>query len=190
MSSFFPIVRDRILQSCLEEGRKQEIRQILLHGKPSDAELAVLFGVMNIRASWSLLGRDDPIAEILRGAHVRVWDDGSRYEDWKQLPGVQPRPSSHPSDGTQYHVDGPLVHTALFGKIGNLTWLQLENHSVGITNIPGHALDYIKYISTRKNQGPYGSSRYIDSRPMRVFPHTYWRVFNDAPPSGDMGSIG
>jgi hypothetical protein len=189
MSSFFPIVRDRIRQSCLEEDRKREVWQNLFHA--NDDELAVLFGVMNIRATWSLTGRDDPIAEILRGAHVRIWDDGSRYEDWKRLPTAEVRPfSSHRSDDTQYHVDGLLVHTALFGRIDNVTWLQLENHAAGIRHVIGHVFDYFDYASTLKNQGPYGSSRYIESRPMIVYPLAYWRVFNDAPPSGDMGSIG
>jgi hypothetical protein len=184
MSSFSSVVQQRIRASSLDEKRKQEALGKLAHA--NDDEIAVLFGVMNIRASWVLRGRHDPIAELLKGAHLLIWDSGARYDDWRRLPSAKSRISSHRSDGTQYHVDGPLVHTVLFGRLGDRTWLQLENHPVGV----GHGVDYVKYKISNENQGPYGSSPYLDKRPIEVHPRTYWRELGDFPTTGLDRSIG
>jgi hypothetical protein len=63
-------------------------------------------------------------------------------------------------------VDGPFVHTVLFGQIDNRTWLQLEGHPQGF----GHVVDWFKYKFTGENQGPYGSSRHHDNQPFEFRP--------------------
>lgn len=141
-------------------------RKKLLHNlhRANPDEIAILANLMKIKDAQR------SFREILSGAHVTIFDFGERYKAWKALKSADSRPSSHPSDGTQYHVDGPFCHTILFGKRGSLTWLQLENHSVGIRQIAGHAVDFIKYQATRENQGPYGSSRHTDNRPLYYLP--------------------
>ncbi len=111
---------------------------------------------------------------------LRIQDSGRRYDDWKRLT-TDSRPSSHPSDVPAYQVKGPLVHAALFGQIGDRTWLQLEGNPLDARHFFGHAYDLFAYAFTQKNQGPYGSSRYIDSRPLEVQPRLYWREIGDFP---------
>jgi hypothetical protein len=179
MYRYFSDVLDHIQKSSLEDKAKQEVVKNSYHA--SDAELEILFSVMNIRAYWVLQRRGgDKIAEILKGAHVRIQDSGRRYDDWKRL-SDDPRPSSHPSDVQAYQVKGPLVHAALFGQIGDRTWLQLEGNPLDVRHFFGHAYDFFAYTFTHENQGPYGSSRYIDTRPLEVQPRTYWREIGDFP---------
>jgi hypothetical protein len=129
-------------------------------------EVDILTGIFEIPEAQRFTG------EIFRGAHVRICDKGARYDDWKTLPSADTRRSSHDSDGAQYHVDGPLAHTILFGKFGNRTWLQLEAHPMyDLVNIAGHFIDYFKYRASGENQGPYGSSpRAEKNRPIEIQP--------------------
>jgi hypothetical protein len=84
MRIFSSIILQRIQSSSLEADRKKKVIGNL--GHPNDDEIAILFGVMNIRAIWILHGRHDPIAEILKGGHVRIFDFGHLYDQWKSLP--------------------------------------------------------------------------------------------------------
>ena len=147
------------IQACdLDEDEKRTALRNLKHAHVDETD--ILYGVFEIRATWRFT------AEILKGAHVRIFDMGARYDDWKSFPSASTRRSSHHSDGPQYHVNGPLVHTVLFGKIGNWTWLQLEGDPQGFS----HVIDWLKYSITRKNQGPYGSSHYVENRPIQILP--------------------
>jgi hypothetical protein len=164
--SRFPIrdsVMARIQASDLGHSEKAEALGKL--PRATLAELEILWGVFEIKDTWRRAG------EIFRGAHLRIFDQGARYDDWRKIPTARTRRSSHASDGAQFHVDGPLVHTVLFGRIGNFTWLQLEGAPQGLA----HVADFFKYKFTGKNQGPYGSSPHVDSRPIQVQelrPHT------------------
>lgn len=149
----------RIRFSDLDEDPKQEALKNLL--RASDTETAILADIFMVPNTWQYT------AEILRGAYLRVHDCGALFCAWKTLPGANSRPSLHHSDGAQYHVDGPFVHTALFGKISDRTWIQLEGHSLWS---PFHYTDWIKYHITHENQGPYGSSPYRESRPLEFLP--------------------
>jgi hypothetical protein len=161
-------VTRRIQDSDLDDEEKRKALRNLIHATPDETD--ILCGVFEIRDTWRFAG------EILRGAHVRIFDMGARYDDWKKLPSADTRRSSHHSDGPQYHVNGPLVHTVLFGKIGNRTWLQLEGNPQGF----GHVIDWIKYSVTHENQGPYGSSRHVENRPIEIMP-TQPRVVQTRP---------
>ena len=153
-----------IQYSDLDEDEKREALDNY-HRATAD-EIDILHAIFNDPATWTWVG------EILRGAHARIVDKGARYDDWTTLPSADTRSSSHHSDGPQYHVDGPLVHTLLFGKFGNCTWVQLERHPLyDVVNIVGHAIDWIKYETADENQGPYGSSGHIEgNRPIVILP--------------------
>ena len=156
MGNSFTFLKTRIEASDLEEERK---RVALSNLKRSNFdERVILQGILETKAAWAFAG------EILRGAHVRIFDMGARYNDWSGLSTAGTRRSSHASDGLQYRVNGPLVSTVLFGKIGNWTWVQLEGHPQGLD----HVIDWVKYSLTKKNQGPYGASSHVENRPVQI----------------------
>jgi hypothetical protein len=118
---------------------------------------------------------NDELKQILGGAHVRLKDGGVTYETWvKTMETKQKRVSSHPSSSDQYGIRGPFVKELLFSKIEEngetYTWFQLENHPVKFGHYIRHMWDYVVYKATRNNQGPYGSSPAIDSRPIILDP--------------------
>ncbi len=142
-------------------------RKQLLHNlnRANPHEITILANLMKIKDAQR------SFREVLSGAHVTIFDLGERYYVWKALKSADARRSSHPSDGAQYHVDGPFCHTILFGKRGSLTWLQLEDHPLGgVKNFVGHTTDWVKYSVTHKNRGPYGSSSHTDNKPLYYLP--------------------
>lgn len=156
-------VLQRIAASDLSAKAKREATNNALRSYTDETD--ILYSVFQIKATWRFVG------EIFKGAHVRIFDFGARYNEWKQLKRAGTRRSSHRSQGPQYHVDGPLVHTVLFGFIDNQTWLQLENHpNGGLGNFVGHFFDFVKYGVFKENQGPYGASRYVENRPILIQP--------------------
>lgn len=129
-------------------------------------EIDILAGLFDGPDSWKHFG------EIFRGGYVRIIDKGARYDDWKTLPSASTRYSSHDSEGDQYHIDGPLSHTILFGKFGPWTWLQLENSTThGLYNLAVHGIDFVKYKLSGENQGPYGTSNHSEKNaPLVIHP--------------------
>ncbi len=148
-------LQQMISKSDLANDQKQKALLNVKRAAPDEADvLRVLFEVPEIQRF---------VGEVLRGAYVRIGDQGARYDDWKQMPSAKSRHSSHSSDGDQYHIDGPLSHTILFGKVKNGTWVQLERHPIDdLVNIAGHLIDYAKYRFRSKNQGPYGESAHSE----------------------------
>lgn len=58
-----------------------------------------------------------------------------------------------------------------FGDIDELSWFQLEkNPIVDFKSFLGHAVDYLRYKFTGKQQGPYGSSHHVDTTPVIITP--------------------
>jgi hypothetical protein len=175
------IVSQRIQTSTLEPDEKRKALSNFGHAQPDEIE--ILFDVLDLRSNW-LLARGVPIdpresnssvpdrrtGAVLRGAHLRIRDDGAHYDRWRNLKSADSRHSSHQSEGQQYHVDGALVHTALFGKLSPWTWLQLERHPWDFRHSFGHAWDAIRYKFTGDNYGPYGTSPYTDSRYIEIMP--------------------
>jgi len=160
------VILSRLIQeSDLAEDEKRKAHHIALRAAPDEAD--ILRGVFAIPEAVKFVG------EIFRGAHVRISDKGARYDDWKTLPTADTRSSSHQSDGDQYHVDGPLTHTILFGKFSSWTWLQLEGHPIqDVVSFFGHMYDYIKYRRSGDNQGPYGASPHAEKHDPLVIPAT------------------
>ncbi len=176
------LVAQRIQTSTLEPDEKR--KALSNFGHANACELEILWDVLDLHGMW-LLARGVPIdpresnhsvpdrrtGAVLTGAHLRIRDDGARYDHWKSLNSADTRHSSHPSEGKQYHIDGSLVHTALFGKLSPWTWLQLERHPWDFRHSFGHAWDAIRYKFTGRNYGPYGTSPYTDSRYIEILPH-------------------
>lgn len=152
-----------IQESNLAEDQKRKARHNLRRATPDEVD--ILARLFEPPESWKFAG------QIFRGAHVRIYDKGARYDDWKTLPTAGTRSSSHQSVGDQYHVDGPLTHTILFGKFSGWTWLQLENHPIqDVVSFVGHMVDYINYKRSGDNQGPYGSSPHAEHSNPLVIP--------------------
>ncbi len=159
-------LRWHILNSDLAESEKRKAIRNITRSKPD--EIDVVARLFEPPECWKLVG------EILRGAYVRISDKGARYDDWKSLPTADTRRSSHRSVGDQFHIDGPLSHTILFGKFDIWTWVQLERHSMSdVVNIIGHGIDFFRYWRSgrTRNQGPYGTSLHSENRdPLIVLP--------------------
>lgn len=116
--------------------------------------------------------RADHFKEMLMGAHIRLDDKGTTYGAWKKIDGIKTRMSSHASDGEQFSIKGSLIKEMLCGDITEdgkkFTWYQLENHPVSFGSIGRHMIDYVKYKIFKANQGPYGSSRITDKKPLMI----------------------
>ncbi len=171
------------------------IKQITqaLNNNPSQDELSIFQDIINIINNISPLSNADNgclngcefLIAILKGAHVHI-NDADFYYNWGKLSDGYKRISSHPSKKNcpQYSINGPWLHTILFGIVTNkesqdLTFFQLENSAFGA--IPGcgyremlrqnaiHAIDYVKYKARGLNQGPYGQSEFKDKNPILLF---------------------
>jgi hypothetical protein len=130
----------------------------------------------------------EQISEIFSGAHVRIRDNGMAYAQWLAFQKKQTRISSHPSETTQYSLQGQVVSEMLFGTVKEVnefgeelfySWFQLERHPFNKNpfNVVAHGIDYLKYKITGKNQGPYGSSIYTDKNPIILDPIHDQQVF-------------
>lgn len=140
-------------------------KTIDLLNRANPDEIKILADVMRITSAQQYFG------EVMRGAHVEIVDGHAAYHAWRTLRTSKSRSSSHQSDGTQYQVVGPFCHTILFGKRRDVTWLQLEEHPWGgVKNGILHAVDFVQYKISGKNQGPYGSSSYVEKHPLRFQP--------------------
>lgn len=157
------ILLERLIRAYIESDYLVKALNYLQWGKPD--EISIIGNLMRNREAWPYF------ADVMAGAHVEIVDQHARYHAWCKLRTRYPRPSSHPSVGTQYAVDGPFCHTILFGMRRNVTWMQLERHPYGgVKNTILHGLDWWKYGQTKRNQGPFGTSEYIDTRPVRIIP--------------------
>lgn len=126
----------------------------------------------------------DAFFEVLNGAYVLLEDNGSFYDSWKGKQGLRPRISSHESapNTKQFSFQGNLVKEALFSEViskegrnrKTRSWIQLErtpfiqgkNPITIVRDFFSHTFDYLRYKYTRKNQGPFGSSRYTEAYPL------------------------
>lgn len=138
-------------------------RMLNLLNRANPDEITILASIMHDRPAQSFFG------DVMSGAHVELVDGHSRYHAWRALKTAKPRPTLHQTEGKAYQLVGPLCHAILFGKRRDVTWVQLENHpwGGGIKNRIMHTIDWRNYHATEKNQGPYGSSIYVESYPLR-----------------------
>jgi len=159
-------VLGRLIQnSDLAADEKQKAAHNWLRATPDEGDI--------LRTVFEIAEAQKFVGEIFRGAHVRIGDKGARYDDWKTLPTADTRHSSHQSNGDQFHVDGPLSHTILFGKFSGWTWLQLEGHPIqDVVSFFGHMIDYVRYKRSGNNQGPYGESPHAEHHDPLIIPAT------------------
>lgn len=143
--------------------------------RPKSSELVILQDILEMLHTAPLdeKERANFLADILKGAHVHVIDEGAFYAKWSQM-NAKARISSHRSkiDSIQYGISGPWIHEILFGVVdyedADATFFQLENSPYGreIINSIKHIMDYLKYKVRGKNQGPYGESEHKDNNPI------------------------
>jgi hypothetical protein len=143
-----------IVNADLDDDNKQDALNNV--ARATADELYILEDIFGSAAAWPWAG------EIFSGAHLRVHDGAARYNDWRTLRSADTRHSSHRSTGPQFHIDGPLTHTVLFGWVNDWTWFQLERHT---SDEAGHYYDWWVYGQSKENQGPYGTSPYTEERP-------------------------
>lgn len=155
----------------VDEKFKHRVEQKIVSLKVGRDEAVILTDIMQLTAN-----KPSSLRDILKGAHVRLKDDGFLFSKWEALPEARNRISSHPSiDGIdQYGISGPITHEVLFGIVevdGELmTFFQLENTpwSAGWWNRIGHSIDAVNYLLTGFNIGPYGNSFYVDKTPLML----------------------
>lgn len=119
----------------------------------------------------------EDIAEMLKGAHLHLYDQGNIYQRMKS--NGKERISSHPSTLEQFSIQGKFGKEWLFGiklpenehEVDQFTTLQLESHSVnGVMVAILHVVTYFKYLISGKQQGPFGQSVYTDKSPLKLYP--------------------
>ena len=104
----------------------------------------------------------DEIKQIKNGAYVILRDNGALFNAFR-VQGVPRTWSEHTSDLPVYDVPG-YVGNVLIG-IRTHTWLQWE-HSACCSFT--HACDWVRFICSGKNQGPFGQTNYTDTKPMII----------------------
>lgn len=109
--------------------------------------------------------------EMLKGAYIILDDDGKLYKRWSKKRNIKHRYSSHYSNDKQYEKKlNPKMKCSaviLFGTTNkNHTWFQLEKTSKDC--ILQHTIDYIDYITSNKNIGIKGKSKYTEKKPLKL----------------------
>ncbi len=113
---------------------------------------------------------DEEIIHILKGAHVQFIDNNFFYNFWtpRYKDFLTTENCSHNSTNQYYRIRSVLVPEILFGTSKKGTWVQLENHSGAPEDFLLHFIDYMRYVISGKNRGPFGSSTYIDKNPLII----------------------
>lgn len=117
--------------------------------------------------------------EFLKGAYIELEGIGP-YNELQSLPGATQGTSSHKSHGAQYRISLKNFRECLFSQkiktaevngrriYKNVTWIQLEKNSTRPEEIIQHMVDYIMYILSGRNQGPFGSSEFTEHNPLQL----------------------
>ena len=120
------------------------------------------------------------VIEFLKGGYLLIDDDGELYKHWHEnLNELRPRFSSHQSTDQQFGLKGDFVKEALFGTTftdassNKQTWIQLERTSTGggLLNLIYHLLNYLQYKFSKKNIGPYGTSKFTEQKSVKISVH-------------------
>lgn len=112
------------------------------------------------------------LVEILRGAHVRLEEEGILYKKWEmEYPERKDRSnaSSHGTDAKQFSLQNLHFTEFLWSRNTingqTFTWFQTERHTTGSGQLVGHLCDFAQYRVSGKNQGPWGESPYTEKNP-------------------------
>ena len=134
------------------------------------------------------------LKRLLKGAYFIIRDNGIFYNKWKvhskNIKSIFKHSSSHDSCNKTYrigknkicNINGHINHNfdCVIGTICCIdkhnsksshkhcdTWFQFEKTRVNsIKNKLKHSIDYIQYVFTRKNIGPFGKSSYTENNPI------------------------
>lgn len=134
---------------------------------PSDREI---LGTLMV-----LLGGIARMSEMLKGAHVVVVNDDRRHllAMMRNVSGSYSRWSSHQSIVTQVGV--PIFqgrHSILTGiNRHNRTWFQFESDAWKRLDVKSafHLMNFIYYKLIGHQVGPYGVSKYTETRPLLLY---------------------
>lgn len=106
------------------------------------------------------------IKNILKGANIELIDKGAYYFIWKDSSFAYQRISSHDHKANEAYAISHLLFWR--DKKGN-TRFQVEKTPLkGFFYSVFHAIDYLYYISTKKQQGIIGDSSYIENQPYKI----------------------
>lgn len=117
--------------------------------------------------------------EFLKGAYIEL-EGFQPYHELRLLPGASEGTSSHQSHGAQYRISLKNFRECLFSKKiktvnlngrrihKDVTWIQLEKNSTRPEELIPHMVDYIMYILSGRNQGPFGSSEFTEHNPLQL----------------------
>lgn len=100
------------------------------------------------------------ISQIQKGAHVIIRDNGKLYERLLEH-GTKRCFCQHQSLRKVYDI--PASKGSVLIGVTTGTWLQWERYPPLSFS---HMCDWVLYLITGKNQGPYGSSLLTDQQPM------------------------
>ncbi len=153
-----------IQSSDLDDDNKREAVNNYGHATPNEYD--ILNGIVEIPHAGNQF-----VGEFFRGAHVRIYDMGARYDDWRTLPSVDTR-----------GLSSPLMGRNIMWTVRWFTRCYSANSAVGLgcserhplydlVNIAGHGIDLLKYQFGHSNQGPYGSSGHTErNAPIELSP--------------------
>lgn len=114
---------------------------------------------------------DRDLIHILCGGQGLLDDNGETADNWNvNLERKRNRLSSHRSDGDQHAVITKIFSEFLWMKVTHdgktYTKFQAERRPADHGYYIRHLYDFFFYWATGLNQGPWGQSRYTESRPM------------------------
>ena len=110
--------------------------------------------------------------EIKNGAYVVIEDRGSLYKGYVKE-GVTRYWCEHTSATTVYDLDGIDENQSVYGNVligtglNGHTWFQWEKSRCFSID---HFFDWLKFVYTKKNQGPSGSSDRTEKKPLFLRP--------------------
>ena len=102
--------------------------------------------------------------QIKKGAYVIVKDKGNIYNTFFHQGTIRAW-CEHASENSVYDVPG-TVGNVLIG-MNKDTWIQWERSEYCSCN---HLYDWLRFICSHKNQGPYGETSRTEHRPLIIEP--------------------
>lgn len=158
------------------------IKKSIEHGSHQDTSYSEINFILMLISKLRLdFNKDEnstsnTLEEMLKGGHLKLNDHGEFYHELltEFRCTLHKRKSSHQSTVQQYSFSGPVLKEVLLGVSEDQsgeksTWIQFErHHTKTIIDFILHVFDYIKYLLTGKNIGPYGSSNHTENNPMII----------------------
>lgn len=110
----------------------------------------------------STTGTPSQLHQIKNGAMVIIKDHGAMYRLWKDR-GIFRTWSEHSSLERVYDVPGAVGNVLMGLTFEGHSWFQWERSKCCSCT---HCIDWLKFIWTSQNQGPYGQSKHTEKNPI------------------------